>query len=298
MNRYIRFILTVGVSLVAGSAQAQLFDPFRPAPGSFRGAPTIFDWSGPAGEPGGPPGFDEPLASDRPDFTESSTTVGRGVVQIEMGYTFIRDNDGGTYYNTHSFPESLFRVGMFADWFEFRFAYNHGIQLVAPPAISANTVAGGEDLYTGVKLALTSQRRWLPEMAIVPQFTIPSGDTDFSAHDVLPGVNWLYGWDITERLSTGGSTQVNKSVDDDGTNYYEFAQSWTVGFGWTNRLGSYIELFSHHPSGASSAKPEYYLDGGLTFRVTNNLQLDARAGTGINGAAADYFLGSGAVVRF
>ena len=56
---------------------------------------TLLMWSGQT-EPGGPPGFDEPLASDRPDFTEASTTVGRGVVQLEMGYTLFDNDDGGT----------------------------------------------------------------------------------------------------------------------------------------------------------------------------------------------------------
>ena len=38
--------------------------------------------------------LDEPLVTDRPDFTESSTTVGQGVVQLEMGYTFTGDSSG------------------------------------------------------------------------------------------------------------------------------------------------------------------------------------------------------------
>jgi hypothetical protein len=60
----------------------------------------------------------------------------------------------------------------------------------------------------------------------------------------------------------------------------------------------YTEFFSLMPSGASTAKPEHYFDGGFTFSVTNNLQLDVRGGSGLNAAANDYFIGSGAVVRF
>ena len=37
---------------------------------------------------------EEPLASDRPDFTEASSTVGRGRVQLEAGYTLVRDRAG------------------------------------------------------------------------------------------------------------------------------------------------------------------------------------------------------------
>src|SRR4051812_29697256 len=34
---------------------------------------------------------EEPLDADRPDFTEATTTVGLGRVQLETGYTYFRD---------------------------------------------------------------------------------------------------------------------------------------------------------------------------------------------------------------
>ena len=38
-------------------------------------------------------------------------------------------------------------------------------------------------------------------------------------------------------------------------------------------------------------------DGGFTFLVNNNFQLDVRAGVGLNEAADDYFVGTGFAVR-
>ena len=37
----------------------------------------------------------EPLVTDRPDFTESTLTVPFGHVQLETGYTFTYDDEGG-----------------------------------------------------------------------------------------------------------------------------------------------------------------------------------------------------------
>lgn len=55
------------------------------------------------------------ITTDRPDFTEASSTVGRGRVQLEAGYTFLRSYADGVTTRIHSYPETLFRLGLFAD---------------------------------------------------------------------------------------------------------------------------------------------------------------------------------------
>src|SRR5688500_15833003 len=44
---------------------------------------------------------EESIITDRPDFTEASTTVGKGRVQLEGGYTFSTDKDGQTRASVH-----------------------------------------------------------------------------------------------------------------------------------------------------------------------------------------------------
>lgn len=239
---------------------------------------------------------EEPLQSDRPDFTEASTAVGLHYVQLETGYTYTNDEEGQSLHQ-HSFPEALVRIGMFAEWFEFRIAANHGIanNFVGGAATSAR---GAEDLYLGCKFALTEQDGWLPEMVLLPQMTVPSGAQVFTTGEVMPGVNWLYGWDVTEKFSIAGSTQVNRSLDDSGVFYTEWAQSLTTGLSLTEKLGMYNEFFALFPHKAADALPEYYYDAGFTYLVHNNLQFDIRAGVGLNHAAADFFTGAGAVLRF
>lgn len=58
---------------------------------SLLGEGTLFRWLV-SPEASGGPVVDEPLVTDRPDFTEASVTVGRGVLQIESGYTFVQDD--------------------------------------------------------------------------------------------------------------------------------------------------------------------------------------------------------------
>src|SRR5262245_38321981 len=74
------------------------------AESGFRG--TLMQWSYGTSFEGGPDVY-EPLVTDRPDFTEASVTVGYGVAQLETGYTFFHDSEGGDRTRSHSFPETL-----------------------------------------------------------------------------------------------------------------------------------------------------------------------------------------------
>lgn len=237
-----------------------------------------------------------PFAAERPDFTESSSCVGRGRLQIEMGYTYLYDSDGITSRREHSHPEALLRLGVFADWLELRAGWS---MLDWNETALAGGV-GSDDLYFGVKFWLVEQCNWLPEMAIIAQAMIPVGHRDITAGEFLPGLNWLYGWDISERWSCAGSTQVNRAVSEFDAIYWEFAQSFSVGYQLTEVVGFYTEWYVIVPDGADdgAARTENYINSGFTFLVRPNLQFDIRAGWGLNEAAADYFTGAGFAVRF
>ncbi len=257
---------------------------------------TLFQWRYGTSFSGGPD-LDAPLVTDRPDFTEASSTVGLGVAQIEFGYTYIHDNSGGLSTHTQSFGEPLVRVGIFADWLEFRIAVFPMKDRTITQGIS-ETVAGADEIYLGFKIALTPQEGILPEMALIPQMNVPSGSGAFTSGSVEPGLNWIYAWEVNDFISTGGSTQGNRRIDDTGNAYLEMAQSWTVAYTLSEKVGAYTEWFALIPSGADTARTEHYADGGFTYLLSNDVQFDIRAGMGLNEAAADIFVGTGLSIRF
>lgn len=288
--RTTRAILSVVILTITmfGASRLACADPCRR---------TLLQWSYGTSFEGGAD-LNEPLVTDRPDFTESSSTVGLGVVQVEMGYTYTRDDRIDGRKNEHSFPETLFRIGMLAEWFEFRLAWNWGESAENAFGVPFDTASGAEDLYLGSKLALTPQECMLPETALILQMTVPSGSDELTADEVLPGFNYIYGWEINDNWATAGSSQLNRAVDDTtGDAYVEFAQSWTVAQGWTDTIGSYTEWFVLVPSSADTNSTEHYFNGGFTYLFTDNVQWDVRAGVGLNDAADDYFVGSGLSVR-
>ena len=258
---------------------------------------TLFQWSYGTSFGGGAD-LDEPLVTDRPDFTESSSTVGRGVAQLEMGYTYVYDAEAGDRTRTHSYPQTLLRYGILAEWLELRVGWNYAEEATRVDGVPARA-GGSEDLYLGLKFALTPQECLLTEMALIAQMTVPSGSAAFSAGETLPGVNWIYSWEINDWLSTAGSSQFNRAIDEvTGETYLEYAQSWTFGYSLTERLGAYTEWFALIPSGADTVRTQHYFNGGFTFLLSNDIQYDVFAGVGLNRAADDYFLGTGLSMRF
>jgi hypothetical protein len=283
---YLQFAVLLGIAIAATPALAD--EGYRK---------TLMQWSYGTSFEGGPDLY-APIVTDRPDFTESTVTVGYGVVQLESGYTFTYDSEDDDRTRSHSFPETLLRIGMFAEWFEWRIDWNY-LEEETDIGGLEDSVSGAEDLILGMKIALTPQECILPETAIILQMSVPTGSSNFTADEILPGFNYLYSWDINDEWSTGGSTGINGAIDDITLDSYtEVTSSWTLGHSWTEKLGSYAEWFVLIPASADTNPTENYFNGGFTYLINDDLQWDIRAGVGLNSGADDFFAGSGISFRY
>lgn len=236
------------------------------------------------------------LVPDRPDFTEGTTTVGRGVLQFEFGYTFGFDDEDGTITRAHSFGEPLIRAGVLTDRLELRVGAGAASRTMESPRGTA-TESGLEDLYLGAKLALTGQRGAFPATAILPGVTLATGGEAFSAGRSLPGVSFVYGWDFTETLSLSGGTQVNAAAGEADEDHREWATSLSCGVALGARGGLYGEWYALLPSGLEDGLAEHYFNGGLSWLANDDLRWDIRVGVGLNDPAEDMYVGAGVAFR-
>lgn len=280
---------------VARPVPAQGID-FLKAPGERRS--SIFDWPV-RSDDAKPEEAGDRMATNRPDFTEASTNVGAGRVQVEMGYTYTRDNFAGVRTREHSVPEFQVRIGLFADWLELVVGQNYLSNRTTQGRVRT-TVEGADDLYLGLGLQLTRQAGILPESRIVAQLFVPSGADGITANRTLAGFNYLYGWEVNDFLSTAGSFGMNRSVDDTDNRYWEINYSHTIGYTLTKNLNAYTEFFALLPSGSRSASTvaQYYADGGFQYFLSDNFAFDVRAGVGLNRHANDFFTGVGFAFRY
>jgi hypothetical protein len=247
---------------------------------------------------------EKPLDTDRPDFGAATTTVGLGRAILETGYTAYLNHSPGTRFTGQTLPDAVLRVGLFADWFEFRIgeSYARFKTTTTDGGVPATTTQNGlQDLYLGVKLGLTEQREFLPESVLILQSTAPTGPSSVTAHRFLPGAIYVYGWDIIEeKLDFGGLFEADKVVSDSGIPYVQMAQTLEVRYWFNSKFRTFLEWVALYPTAARTpgVGPEHYIHPGLTYFVTNDIQLDAHVFIGLNKHSVDFFGGPGLSIRY
>jgi hypothetical protein len=248
---------------------------------------TLFSWNGDRESLGEL----EPISTDRPSFTEAVSTVGKGVAQLETGYTFYRNGDS----QAHSWGEPLLRYGALYNWLELRIAFLPVTEYAGNSSIS---YPGINDFYFGSKVALTKQDGILPQTALIGQCIIPAGFGTVPGNTWLPGINYLYGWDLNEKIKLTGSSQLDRAAETDVSQYLEVAQSGNLKFELSEKVSTFTEFFALLPHSAHEKRPEYYFDCGLQFQISEDAQADMRIGTGLNAEADNLFAGGGLSFRF
>ncbi|HWL93385.1 MAG TPA: transporter [Phycisphaerae bacterium] len=245
-----------------------------------------------------------PLVTDRPDFTESTSTIPYGHLQLEGGYTFSYDSGDGERNMDHTYPEMLARIGLVKN-VELRIAWlgwSHSSQMHRERSEEGRYLKltdfenGPTDMNLGFKFHLLDQKEWIPDFGVIVDASIPVGAQNKTSGDVDPTVKWLWAYDLGHDFAISGNVNFAVPTSENGR-FFQAASSISLSHAFTDRLGGYVEYFGFYPNdrGQSDA---HYTNGGLTFLVTDNFQLDIRAGVGLNDEADDFFTGIGFAYRW
>ena len=240
------------------------------------------------------------LITDRPDQTESSAVVPKGSYQLEVGWTFTSDEEAGLTVDTHEVPGTLLRVGL-SERIELRIGWAGLIDTEASFGRFEATADGAGDAELGAKIYLGEERGARPEMAILVGTSVPVGDDDFTSDRFDPNVRFSFAHTLSDRVSLGYNLglALESGTGDDGQTHTLSSAFYTVavGFALTDKLGAFVELFGDIPASASGGSADS-LDGGFTYLLRDNLQLDLFGGVGLSDAADDEFVGLGVSVRW
>src|SRR5208337_3181179 len=149
------------------------------------------------------------------------------------------------------------------------------------------------------------ERKWIPTTALITSIYAPTGGTSvLGSHTDEPYINLIYGWNLTDKLTLAGSTgYLGMRVTDLGPgrpadSFQRYHQSLVAFFSANKRTTLYYEWYVWMFTNAADNRPTHYMDGGILYLLTPNMQLDLRAGFGLSGRPDDFFTGAGYSVRF
>ncbi len=201
------------------------------------------------------------IVTDRPDQTESSSTVPKGSLQIETGVLFGSSKIGGVKFNETLVPSTLFRYGI-TNGIEIRLVNQfEGVK----NKTTNQKVNGISDLEIGTKFQILQKENINTEIAFLSHLIIPIGSKDVTI-DNLGTINKL---SISHAINETIGIGYNVGYDYFGIGKGNFTYSLALAISLTPKWGIYLEPyggiieFDIH---------EANFDAGITYLIKENFQ--------------------------
>jgi hypothetical protein len=211
----------------------------------------------------------EPIETDRPDETESTALVPVGMIQAEGGTTLNRS--GGLHETT--IGETLIRIGV-APSLELRI---EPLTHTTASADGARMGSGLEDAAIGIKTPLhrraLGSSAFVPDLSLLVATSLPTGSRLFRAAGPEPEAKLAAQWSLSDRLDAGANLTTRRTRDEGGS-FWERGLTSTLGLTLSQRAGSFVEWYGIR----DQRETRQVVDGGVTFRLSSDFQVDARVG--------------------
>lgn len=234
------------------------------------------------------------LVTDRPDFTESSRVVGRGIVQVESGTLLELDGAGDERSRTFTAPLVLMRLGV-SRRLELRLSGDGDIVTASGRGPGRVTSRGGSDMEVGAKWVLLEREDSGFAMGIIPMLSLPIGSTLQSSGTYDPAVKLTWAKSLRRGFELSGNVNLSRLSDTFGR-YSEQAYSVSIGHDLVGDWGMYAEGFGF-VTPSRDAGQAWTANAGVTHPIGSNAQFDVEAGRGLTAAAPDWFIGMGMAIR-
>lgn len=226
------------------------------------------------------------LVTDRPDFVESSTTVGTGIVQLETSVAM--DHEGEV--DAWSTP-TLLRVGFADDW-EVRLETAGYLRVGDPSDLS-----GLGDAAIGVKWHVSDGGENRPTTALLLHADLPVGSDDFRQDGIRPSLRGVAEWELSALLSFGAMAGVRS--DRAGPDRFTSGiLAGVLGWGWRDTFRTYTEVALAQIAADEHGGTVAAANIGATLLLDDDTQLDGGISFPISDSASDFAFTIGFSRRF
>ncbi|HSI85042.1 MAG: transporter [Candidatus Methylacidiphilales bacterium] len=244
------------------------------------------------------------MSTDRPDRTESPYTVDAGHFQIEMdlaNYTYTRV--GSLRLNQWNVAPVNFKMGLLNN-VDLQIVYdgyvNQSIR-VKDEELEIDEkehTSGGGDLTARVKFNVWGNDGGTTALAIMPYVKIPTNTAQLGNRFVEGGIIVPLAIELPYGFGMGIMSEVDFLKDYESSGYsVGFTHSVTFSRNIIGNLGGYVEFATF----VSTEKQTEWIgtfDTGLTYGLTDDIQLDCGCNFGVTRFADDYNPFVGVSVRF
>ncbi len=233
------------------------------------------------------------MSTDRPDKTESPYTVDAGHIQVEMDFaslTYDRHNieRSDTRVEGWSFARTNLKLGLLNN-VDLQLVVDswNSVRSVDKPGYVRSRLDGFGDMTLRTKINLWGNDAGPTALALMPFVKFPTNQDDLGNRAVEGGLIVPLAVQLGGGWSLGLMTEIDLLEDGDAGSYHaEWINTITFGRDLTERLGAYVEFFSAVTS-ERHAPWVGTLDAGLTYAISDDIQIDAGVNIGLTRSADD-----------
>lgn len=232
------------------------------------------------------------LVTDRPDQTESSSTVPKNSLQIETGFVYENIKKDELEFTNWGIATTLLRYGVW-DNFELRLgSYYQSSKLKSYFYNLDSTQSGIGPVVVGFKVYVVEEKGIRPELSIMADLTLNKvGNLDYRPSYTYSSIKILASHTLSDFFSLGYNIGYGNNGENAGG---FFVYSAVLGMSISDNFGAFAELYGTSANGDS---PHTRVDAGLTYLLRHNLQLDVSGGTGLDSGIKMYFVNFGLTWR-
>jgi hypothetical protein len=240
-----------------------------------------------------------PMSTDRPDRTESPYTVDAGHFQIEMDvFQYTHDREQDVRIERWQIAPMNLKIGLLN---------NIDFQLVLETYVDELMIdrdhdtrerrSGFGDVTARLKINLWGNDGGSTAFAMMPFIKFPTNQDRLGNTAVEGGVILPLAIELPFEFRTGIMTEFDFVRDVNGRSYHaEFINTMTIARDIVGGLGGYVEFFSQTSSRGGPWLGTF--DVGLTYAITDDVQLDAGVNIGLTRTAKDINPFVGLSMRF
>lgn len=232
---------------------------------------------------------EDSIATDRPDFVESSNVVGRGRLQVETSLLLERDRNEGARARVLSTP-TLLRIGV-GDSLELRVETDgRGIAHATGTDGARSTTAAWNDTALGLKWHVADGGGALPSVGVLLHADLASGSAPVRGHGVRPSLRVVGEWERADGMSLGLMPGIGIERNATGARYRYGILGLVVGKELSERVRGFAEIampqIAHVRDGGTQAS----FDLGAAWLLSETVQVDAMFARGLNSRTPDLAL--------